>query len=267
MIDMKKFLLLVLLTILLTGCGVDKTVKIGTIKYMNVSEEMPIKSYDQKQNGKQYEQIFFDNLYTMVAALQVGQIDEFATYECVEDYLVKQNPAFECIKLENAPVDLFCCAMREEDAALMDEFNVAMKKLIEDGTMSQFVKTYMQVTSHGKNLPEVELPAFYGKPMIKIGVTGDLPMLDYIRPDGTPTGFNTAILAELSKLIGKNFLLVQVDSGSRAVALKSGKVDLIFWAVVPKGGTNRPADFDKPEGVILSVPYFSNEIVHVRLRK
>ena len=110
------------------------------------------------------------------------------------------------------------------------------------------------------------MPKFYNDTMIRIGITGDLPLLDYIRPDGIPAGFNTAILAEISKLIGKNFVLVQVDSGSRAIALTSGEVDVIFWAVVPQDNEILPKNFDVPEGVILTEPYFSDKIVHVKLR-
>ena len=47
--------------------------------------------------------------------------------------------------------------------------------------------------------------------------------------DGTPAGFNTAILAELGKRMNVNFELVQVDSLGRAAALASGQVDLVFW--------------------------------------
>ena len=56
-----------------------------------------------------------------------------------------------------------------------------------------------------------------------------LPPMDYVSEDGTPAGFNTAILAELGKRMNKNFELVQVDSLGWAPALTSGKVDLVFW--------------------------------------
>ena len=117
--------------------------------------------------------------------------------------------------------------------------------------------------THDQTPKVVTLPTFYGAETIKIGVTGDLPLLDYIRPDGVPAGFNTAILAEISNRIKKNFVLVQVDSGARVTALSSEKVDVIFWAVVSED--KRIGDIDRPEGMIFTKPYFSDEIVHVRL--
>lgn len=265
--NMKKFLLLVVLTLLLTGCGADNTIKIGTIKYLNVNEDALIKSYAPTKDANQYEPIFFDNISGAVAALQAGQIDELSTYECVGNYLVYQNQ--NLVSTTNNPVlvDMFCCAMREEDTALKAEFDAAINEMNVDGTLTRLIKTYIHDANHGDNLTAIEMPAFYDDSMIKIGVTGDLPIFDYIRADNTPAGFNTAVLAEISKRIGKNFMLVQVDSGARAVALQSGEIDVIFWVVTPKEDRNLPKDFDKPEGVILTVPYFSDEIVHVKLTK
>ena len=111
------------------------------------------------------------------------------------------------------------------------------------------------------------MPHFDGAGTIKVAVTGDLPPLDYMRADGKPAGFNTAVLAAISQQLGKNFELVDVDSGARAAALTSGEVDVVFWVAVPHDETIVPADFDKPEGMIVTAPYFTDEIVHVQLKK
>ena len=87
-------------------------------------------------------------------------------------------------------------------------------------------------------------------------MTGDLPPLDFVNADGTPAGFNTAVLSEISKRIGKNIEMIQVDSAARGTALTSGQVDVIFWVVVPaEESSTRPKDFDTPEGVAVTVPY------------
>ena len=200
----------------------------------------------------------------MVAALEAGQIEILSTYETVGDYLTTQNQNFEQTKFSAIPQHVFCCALREEDVALRKEFDTAILKISSDGTLAHLVKAYIGGST---DLPAIEMPAFYGADTIKIGVTGDLPLLDYIRPDNMPAGFNTAVLSEISQRIGKNFVLVQVAGGARAVALTSGKVDVIFWAVVPNEQGNIPQDFDKPVGVILTKPYFADEIVHVKLKK
>ena len=94
-------------------------------------------------------------------------------------------------------------------------------------------------------------------------MTGDLPPLDLIRADGTPAGFNTAVLSEIGKRINKNFELVSVDSAARSAALASDKVQLVFWVRIPHSTDRFPVAFDRPEGVDVSTEYFVDEIVHV----
>lgn len=256
---------------MLTGCGSDKFQKIGTIKYENVTEEAFVELHknmtENRNKNFDCEYIFFNNMNTMTAALQARKINFMSTYESVAKYLVESNPNFEYEELSPMLTEFFCCAMREEDVALKKDFDEAISTMSKDGTLASLVKKYFAEIYFQQQTPQViDMPVFYNDTMIKVGVTGDLPMLDYILPDGTPAGFNTAILAEISERIGKNFVLVQVDSGARAIALASKKVDVIFWAVVPGVGGTLPPDFDKPEGVILTESYFSDKIVHVKLR-
>lgn len=267
---MKKFLAVIFAAALLAvGCGSEEVQKIGTIKYENVSEEafneLNKKRPERRDENLNCKYIFFDNMNSMTAALKSGQIDMMSTYESVARYLVETDSDFKYEQLSPELVDIFCCAMREDDAALKKEFDNAILKMTNDGTLSKLVKSYIAEVYFKESPPIIDMPEFYNDTMIKVGVTGDLPMLDYIRPDGIPAGFNTAVLAEISRRIGKNFVLVQVDSGARAVALASKKVDVIFWAVVPQGENNFPQDFDKPEGVMLTKSYFSDKIVHVKI--
>ena len=71
--------------------------------------------------------------------------------------------------------------------------------------------------------------SFEGADTIKVAVTGSLPPMDYVGPDGAPAGFSTAVLAEIAKRLGKNIEIVVVDSVGRAAALASGVVDAVFW--------------------------------------
>ena len=260
---------LIVALILMTGCGADNdSVRVGTLKYLNVEEATLDKVLDDKvQSGeKKSKHIFFDNMNSLTAALQSGQIDEMGIYRTVAIYMINNNPNQQWTMSEPVMSNVFCCAMREEDAALKKEFDNAIVTLTKNGTLPKLVKAYVHEFSTSDIPPAIELPTFYGAETIKIGVTGDLPLLDYIRADGLPAGFNTAVLAEISRRLEKNFVLVQIDSGARAIALTSGEVDVIFWAASPKSDENIPADFDKPDGVILTTPYFSDDIVHVRLR-
>ena len=58
-------------------------------------------------------------------ALQAGRIDEMSIYESVANYFVDHNPKFEVIEPAEEMTDLFCCAMRDKDVELKNEFDAA----------------------------------------------------------------------------------------------------------------------------------------------
>lgn len=268
---MKNFftVFLMICALFATGCGSEeKVIKVGTIKYLNLTEEQldEITNKNNSDQSPKSKHIFFENMTSLTAALESERVDEMQIYRTVALYLMAYHNELNWEMSEPLFSDVFCCALREDDKELLEDFNGAIRQISRDGTLSYLVKEYLSEVIYGEEPPIINLPTFYDKPTIKIGVTGDLPLLDYIRPDGLPSGFNTALLAEISEIIEKNFVLVQIDSGARAAALSSKQVDVIFWSVVPKQGELFPTNIDKPDGVILTDPYFSDEIVHVKLR-
>lgn len=278
---MKKFLTLLMVCVLalMTGCGggekksAEGQIKLGMITHLNVSETL-LDNYFEKASSRMQQtsgmyapkHIFFDNMTSMVAALKSKQIDALSTYYSVSNYLIAQNDDFVPVTHGIPKVsDSFCCALLKENTALQKEFDTAIDELRTDGTLKKLTETY--ITNADENLPPVAMPNFDDAETVKVAVTGDLPPLDLVLPDGRPSGFNTALLAEIASKLGKNFELVKIDSGARAVALTSKQVDVVFWVAVPQNETLAPPDCDIPEGVILTVPYFTDEIVHVKLKK
>ena len=272
---------LVFMLVLATGCGGDKKVsndnkqiKLGTITHLNVTETL-LDNYFEKATSRMSQtstlyapkHIFFDNMTSMLVALESGQIDALSTYQSVAKYLVAKNTDLEIMNNIPKAADSFCCAMRQDDTELKKEFDAALLKLTADGTLAKLVKTYITDADYNATPTAVDMPKFDGAKTVKIGVTGDLPPLDLITADDKPTGFNTAVLAAISQLIGKNFELVKIDGGARAIALTSGEIDVIFWVAVPRDDTLVPPNCDTPEGVILTEPYFTDEIAHVKVKK
>lgn len=276
---MKIFLTLLTICVMIfaAGCDSNPEKKVGLIRHMNITEEAFDQLSEDVENVDSHHEkirhIFFNSMTEMTAALRAGQIDELATYEVVGDYLVAQNPDFECLPHDPKIADAFCCAFREQDIALKKEFNDAIDAIISDGTLSKLVKVYVFDAVHNAPSEPIEMPTFYSDeydedyaPTIKIGVTGDLPPLDYVTADGNPAGFNAALLAEISNRMKRNFVIVPIDGGARAAALTSKLVDVIFWVIVPTYD-EFPIDIDKPAGIILTDPYFTDEIVHVKLKQ
>lgn len=266
--------LIFLLAVISAGCSNDENsdgVKIGMIKYLNASEENMnelIKKVEQKSGEtiSNYYTIYYDNLVSMQMGLPAGSIDEMSTYRCVSNYITGQNSTLIQVPISFKLSDSFCCAFRQEDSTLNKEFDRALGEMLKDGTLINLTSAHITNLNAGEEPQPIELPHIDGAETIRVAVTGDLPPLDLIKADGTPAGFNTAVLAEISKRIGKNIELVSVDSGARSEALMSGSVDVLFWARKPDDNSIMPEDIDCPDGIIFSMPYFSDRIVHLKLK-
>ena len=279
---MKKFLtlLMICLLILMTGCGGSQSgddskkdsdagkLKLGMITRLNASEEnfgVFMKKIEDTLDVKisSHVPVFFDNLNSMQMALQSKQIDEISTYRSVARYMIAKDPRYQVLKDHSLEfVDSFCFALRDDETDLQDSLNTVIKEMQNDGTLDRLTKEYITDINTEGEPPAIEMPVFEKAQTIKVGVTGDLPPLDYVNAEGTPEGFNTAVLAEIGNRMLKNIELVQIESGARAAALTSGQVDVVFWAIVPVSEII-PEDSDKPNGIILSDPYFKDKIVHL----
>ncbi len=276
---MKKLFMLMTLCMLLlmTGCGgggenkpADDAgkVKLGMITRLNASEENFgefMKKIEETLSVKisSHTPVFFDNLNSMQMALQSKQIDEISTYRSVARYMIAKDPRFEVLKDHSLEfIDSFCFALRDDETELKDSLNMVIKEMQDDGTLDRLTKEYVTDINAETDPPAVELPHFDSAQTIKVAVTGDLPPLDFVSANGTPEGFNTAVLAEIGQRMLKNIELVQIDSGARAAALTSKQVDVVFWAIVPVSEII-PQDSDKPSGIILSEPYYKDKIVHI----
>ena len=283
---MKKFLAtLCAAALLITGCGdngqqgVDKPdnnflgaeVKLGMIAPLNSTEEnfggLLAKIEEATGTESRHLPKFYDNLRAMQMAVESGDMQEISLYKSVAEYIVANNDKFEVVS-DNALEKIgysFCFAVRKEDTALKADLDRIVDEMKSDGTLDKLINDYITNVAKGQTPPAVEIPKFDGAETLKVGITGDLPPLDLILPDNSPAGFNTAMLAEVGKRLGKNIEPVQIESGARAAALTSKFIDVVFWAIVPIGN-DLPVDLDKPEGLDLSKPYFKDNVAHIRLK-
>ena len=286
---MKKIFLaaLMIVSLVLIGCGGeekapapetdsedDGRATIGIITRLNASEEKYNelmqkleKSYRPSKAHLSANYKYFDNMKELQLALQSGQIDMLSTYQSVADYMIQRNDDLEILKSDRTLSDSFCFATRRGDTIILNELNKAIKSMEKDGKLADLYKTYITEIKDGAEPPAVEIEQIDGADTIKVAVTGDLPPFDLILADGKPAGFSTAVLSEISKRIGKNIELINVDSGARATILTSKGADVVFWVSVPKDSHLIPSNVDRPAGIDLSVPYYQDSIAYVSLKE
>ena len=189
------------------------------------------------------EIVYFDSLNDMIMALDSDQIDAIDLNRSTADYLCANNDGLVILMDYDDSGDTvltdfvfnsllsfdFSLMLPEAKQALADEFSEVLVEMEEEGALDELAKTYIESAVNG-DVPAAEMPAIEGGETVRVAVTGDLPPMDYVTPDGQPAGFNVAVLAELGARTGKNIELVPITAAARAMALASDQVDVVFWS-------------------------------------
>ena len=264
---MKKYILLfiLLLCISLSGPAAGEQRVIGVLTYLNLSEEeyaeyvlarirvidlltadgyLQAVSSGLKANPAEdgIRVVFYESLGEMLMDLEAGKIDAFEVPQSTADYLCSRNPSmyqpyrfdksyqnrFEAIITERMS-DGFAFMLMEYNRGLRDQFNTVIREMKEDGTIEKLIRDHIESMVNGEKAPSVIPEQKEGRETLTIAITGSMPPMDYVGPDGNFSGFNAAILAEIGRRLDKNMELLQVDSIGRAMALASGTVDAAFW--------------------------------------
>ena len=281
---MKKFLVAIFMLTLFAGvCFAEGTgfvtrlVREGTLAYSNMAPEKNgnlrydvfsnnvwnfYKLANSKYPAMYFDEdsdvvSFFDSISEMLMALNSGRIERIEFPKPVGEYFLNQNKnSDEYVALYYAEgVNDYCLSMGfTKGNKWFESFNGTIKAMNEDGTMLLLKAKYAGKNVKQDELKPIKFENFPDAETVKIAITGDMPPIDYIDADGTAAGFNTAILAEISRRLKINIELVSITTGSRAAALSSGRVDGVFWFWYNKSATKHR---DIPENVVLTEPYYS----------
>jgi len=262
---MKKLIALSLALMLLLGIlavpAMADDFLVGTLSYLNMTEEDSYKlGLSLLQPWKKFLFMhgvwtedtnapvigdpvyrYYDSLNALLMGLQAGEVNCIQVpyytgrYLCaVNDGLVlreEYHPEKAAGASETAISvisDGYSFLMKKESAELRDAFNAQITAMKEDGTLQKLIDEHIIKASEGGEPAVIAFEQFEGDP-VRIAVTGSLPPMDYVAPDGSFAGFNTAVLAEIGRRMQKNIELVQVDSLGRSLALAEGRVDVVFW--------------------------------------
>ncbi len=199
---------------------------------------------------------FYDSVTLMQLALNKGDIDVFTAPEFVGEYMLRANPEYilRGFMVGKNPIAL-AFGFLEENRELCDRFSKAVEAMEEEGKIGLLTRDFITGPAAG-NPTKVKFEKFDGAETINVAVTGDMPPIDYVGADGEPAGFNTAILSEIGRRLHVNINVVNIETGARATALKTGRVNAVFWFQMFTGYENFKEQPDIPEGVIVSTPYY-----------
>lgn len=261
---MKKVLLCSLVIVMIFAAVASAEVPVGRHSLLNATEQKMLEQMKDLTAQRFYVGVdvdnivlkFYDSLVALQMALNKGDVEVITVPLCVGQYMLNTNPDYTLVGLDwwfITSANSFNFAFLESKKDLQQRFNEALKEMKNNGALGMLENKYIS-DPNIDTLKPIEFPKFDDAETITVAVTGDMPPIDYIAPDGTPAGYNTALLAEISRKLHVNIKLLNIDTGARAAALQSGRVDVVFW-FQSNVNPDMP-NLDVPEGVIVSEPYY-----------
>ena len=240
--------------------GVQKYGDIGQLSKLNLTDdELNENIKDIMVNSICDRYVFYDNMTSMLMALQRGDIVVLETDQNTVRYIVSRNEGIvDRPPYLNPNTLMFSVLLREEDAELRDQISKIIAGMKEDGTMEDLSRRYIEDVIEGDDPEAVEPQVFPDAETLKVAVTGDRPPMDYVSTEGKPMGFNTALIAEIAKRLEVNIEFITVDCGARGIALANGVCDIVFWMEIGDWDNFDGSDLeDQPENTIVTEPYMS----------
>ena len=270
---MKRFLAIILAGLMLlslTACGEKKTdenvVKIGLLEADGQGGHKEHAATVHADSVAGTENVYYNNLTSAIMDLNSGKIVALG--------LEKSSAAYVAARNENLIFEIPGDFVHEASYSMMtmdtnkevyDILNDAIKEMKADGTLDTLIENELTAYIESDPLAK-DRPHFDGAKTIKIGVTGDLPPMDFVASNGKAAGFNIALLTEIANRAQVNFELVQIETGARAIALSNGKVDALFWAKERTCTVCGAEGAEKVEGTLVTESYFSDCVAEVKLK-
>ena len=270
---MKRFLAIILAGLMLlslAACGEkkDDVEKIGVLE-VGMQDGLKSDAHFEHvkldgQNDIAFEYVNYNNLSSALMDLESGKIDNICLEKSTADYVAAHNDKFVAIYDEKTMTN-FSMMTLDTNKEVYDILNNAIKEMKADGTLDNLIENELKAYIESDPEPK-DLPHFDGAITIKVGVTGDVPPMDFVASNGKAAGFNIALLTEIANRANVNFELVQIETGSRAMALSSGKVDAVFWTKSVTCTVCGATGAEKIEGTLVTESYFSDYAALIKLK-
>lgn len=280
---MKKIIAAVLVLVMTLSCfaicGAEEAsynpdlpgVVAGLLTYMNFGSSGE-DTFVSEVDGVNHFSRGFDDLNSAILAIQSGKIIVLSDLpQAVAGYIINRVEGLDWSTegYFGGSIDM-CMAVLKENEELYNKLNNTIVELRNDGTLDQLKEQYVDAyLSNNEEPVPVELPKFEGAETIRIAVCGDLPPIDFIAADGTPAGFNVALLSAIAEKLQVNFELVQINMGARLLALVQGNVDVVFAnrkISYERIESDYFASIDSHDELMLTESYFTSPLCNLFLQ-
>lgn len=198
-------------------------------------------------------------LYTSTTSVAVSCLLDgtggslFTLGPVAEFYAARSEGLSAEVSETNASLSMLVSKERKE---LADRLSDVLRKFRTDGTIDDLYATWVEEyresgrPEFSDGAPVVPLIAARSDgelpETIRIGVSGTLPLIDYLIEDGVAGGFTAALSAAIATELEANIQFVSVLPEAKVSALIDGKIDVYFWHFL-----------ETPEFCVATEPYLT----------
>jgi ABC-type amino acid transport substrate-binding protein len=169
--------------------------------------------------------VCYPTINEAVLALKTGKVDTLLSMDANATYMAQSDPSLYLYmdpRLAEYNDISFSMVVMKSKEELCLKLNEAINYLKEGGALEELTVAMIKGT-------HVELPPYEADKTLYVGVTGDIPPIDYVDESGTPIGFNVNLMSAIGAYLGYNIEFVQLNKNAMVAALASGKIDVVFW--------------------------------------
>lgn len=234
----------------LAGCrGKEKEEENIQCGIMNWQEPSDLEIFPKPALGewKQY-----GSLTALILELNARNIEYMLVPTSVANYLKAQDDSLTVAPGGAGVPTEIRMAVRSEDSELHQILQTGLRTLKSERKLDELIKNYITDISMEGFEDIVQREKSY-----IVGVTGDLPPMDYVAADGIPAGFNVALMNAIGDVMDVSFTFTQVDASARLSALSSERIDVVFWYGNVQGYTS-----EKKE-LLLTDAYYTDMVSYV----
>jgi ABC-type amino acid transport substrate-binding protein len=169
--------------------------------------------------------ICYPTVSEALMALKTGKVDTLLSMDANATYMAQSDPSLILYmdpRLAEYNDISFSMVVMAANQALCDQLNEAIAYLKENGVLEALTIAMIKGTL-------TEVPPYEADKTLYVGVTGDIPPIDYVDASGTPIGFNVNLMSQIGAYLGYKIEFVQLAKNAIITALASGKIDVVFW--------------------------------------
>lgn len=172
--------------------------------------------------------LVYPSINEALLALKMNKVDTVLSMDASADYIAAGDDSLvsymdpRLLGMADIALSMMVLRAREDLGLALD---AALSSLTGNGVLQKLTAAMYQ--GEPADLPVPILPE--DEPPLRVGVTGDIPPIDYVDAAGRPAGFNVSLMHHLAAEMGRNVEFILLAKGAIVTALATEKIDIVFW--------------------------------------